>query len=363
MSEVRAKERSLRGRPDTLRNPVVDNVSQCTFCGPYDIGIEYHMKYQDHCVRFDRRAYLSDIALPKDERLEAGTRQEEENPEKEGNEESDEEHELLSGLITANILDPTVALSTGELAFGTSVPSSGFHFGGDHYRGSPAAFRSSLAKGGFGFGSPASYKTAQTSISIYATAPRSIPKFGNLAQSATVDNPKISKGKSSKNTRYASPSGEVFSSEWLEYLRSRGVLLDPAKELDWSGRGQHVEYEPWEGGNIPLKAEKILGHSATAVVESVMCRRIRLARKQIRCSRSLSKEDAIVEVEHLNRVHNRHILRVVGTYTLRRDLFILLYPVCEWNLEEFMDDIVENSPRNEDPSSVLDDELHANIRK
>jgi serine/threonine protein kinase len=134
---------------------------------------------------------------------------------------------------------------------------------------------------------------------------------------------------------------EVFSSEWLDHLRSRGILMNPEDELNWSGRGQHVEYTAKEEKDIPLRAEKILGHSATAIVESVMCRRIRLARKRIRCSRKLSKEDAITEVEHLQRLQHSHIVRVVGTYTLKKDLAILLYPAAEWNLEEFMDDTID----------------------
>ena len=133
-------------------------------------------------------------------------------------------------------------------------------------------------------------------------------------------------------------ASQVFSSAWLTYLHSRGILPDPSEELDWSGRGQHVEYRIQEEKDIPLKSEKILGHSATALVESVMCRRIRLARKLIRCNRRLSKEDAITEVEHLQRLHHAHIVRIVGTYTLRNNLAILLYPAADQNLEEFIDD-------------------------
>lgn len=141
---------------------------------------------------------------------------------------------------------------------------------------------------------------------------------------------------------YLKPHLKVFSSEWLEYLDSRGILADPKDELDWSGRGQHVEYDVKEEKDVPLRVEKVLGHSATALVESVMCRRIRLARKTIRCNRRLTREDAINEVEHLQRLRHRHIVRVVGTYTLRRDLAILLYPAADWDLDEFMDETVQS---------------------
>ncbi|KAF2022772.1 hypothetical protein EK21DRAFT_95453 [Setomelanomma holmii] len=61
--------------------------------------------------------------------------------------------------------------------------------------------------------------------------------------------------------------GSVFSSEWLKHLHDRGILLDPKDELDWSGRGQHVEYHPSDIPTIPLQMRKVLGYSATAIVE------------------------------------------------------------------------------------------------
>jgi serine/threonine protein kinase len=147
-----------------------------------------------------------------------------------------------------------------------------------------------------------------------------------------------------KNTRHerVATTGKVFSSEWLDYLRNRGILLDPMDELDWSGKGQHVEYGPEDERDIPLTSEKILGHSRTAIVDSVRCRRIRLARKKIVCNRQQRKEDAIAEVEHLLRLQHAHIVRVVGTYTLRKDLAILLYPAAEMDLKAYMDDLLEH---------------------
>ncbi|KAH7359533.1 kinase-like domain-containing protein [Pyrenochaeta sp. MPI-SDFR-AT-0127] len=135
--------------------------------------------------------------------------------------------------------------------------------------------------------------------------------------------------------------GQVFSSEWLSYLDSKGILLHELEQLDWSGHGQHVEYRQEDANNIPLRSEKVLGHSATAIIDSVRCRRIRLARKKICCNRRLKKEDAIIEVQHLQRLQHSHIVRVVGTYTLKKELTILLYPAAEWNLDEFMDELLD----------------------
>jgi serine/threonine protein kinase len=113
--------------------------------------------------------------------------------------------------------------------------------------------------------------------------------------------------------------------------------------MDWSGRGQHAEFEAVEEPDIPLTLEKALGHSASALVESVRCRRIRLARKTVAVSRRLRKEEVIKEVEHLQRLKHSHIIRVVGTYTLPRKLSILLYPVADHTLDQFLDSIADES--------------------
>lgn len=145
----------------------------------------------------------------------------------------------------------------------------------------------------------------------------------------------------------------TFSSEWLLHLRSRGIILDSRDELDWSGIGQHVEYAPEEEDKIPLILERTIGHSMTAVIESVRCRRIRLACKKIRCTRQLTKESAVTEVEHLQRLQHFHIVRVVGTYTLKRTLGILLYPVAHGNLADYMDNVWTHQGDNSNATIIL----------
>jgi serine/threonine protein kinase len=138
--------------------------------------------------------------------------------------------------------------------------------------------------------------------------------------------------------------GQMSKSEWILHLHSRGILPDEAHGLDWSGRGQHTEYLPGEESLIPLAEGKVLGYSKTAVVQSVRCRRIQLARKTIQCNRKSTKEMAVTEVEHLQRAQHRHVVRVVGTYTLRKSLAILLYPAAKWNLDDFLDELSDQRP-------------------
>ena len=138
--------------------------------------------------------------------------------------------------------------------------------------------------------------------------------------------------------------GQMSNSEWILHLHSRGILPDEAHALDWSGRGQHTEYLPGEESLIPLSEGKVLGHSVSAIVQAVQCRRIQLARKTIRCNKKFTKEMAITEVKHLQSAQHRHVVRLVGTYTFKRSLAILLYPAATWNLDEFLDELEDQLP-------------------
>lgn len=82
----------------------------------------------------------------------------------------------------------------------------------------------------------------------------------------------------------------------------------------------------------------ILGHSATALVDKVRCKRIVLARKRIQCNYKVKREEMIEEVAHLQRLSHAHVVRGVGTYVLKKELSILLYPAAAYNLETFMEE-------------------------
>lgn len=129
-------------------------------------------------------------------------------------------------------------------------------------------------------------------------------------------------------------------------LKSENLIPRPLEEKDWSGRGEHAEFGPDEWSKILdiLPVEGLLGNSATAIVESVRCRRVLLARKTVRCNRRMKRTDALKEVQHLKKLKHSHIVQVVGTYTFKQDLAILLYPAAEYNLETFMESIITESP-------------------
>lgn len=123
-------------------------------------------------------------------------------------------------------------------------------------------------------------------------------------------------------------------------MSKRKLLVPKFDETNWSGRGQHVEFQPDEKPVIDklLFHQGVLGHSATALVDKVRCRRITLARKSIQCSYRIKREEMIEEVAHLQRLSHAHVVRGVGTYVFKKELAILLYPATAYNLESFMDE-------------------------
>jgi serine/threonine protein kinase len=123
-------------------------------------------------------------------------------------------------------------------------------------------------------------------------------------------------------------------------LRSTGLWpVDPQIEQNWSGRGQHAEFKNDEVGKVNelLAYQESLGSGGSGTVHRVKCGRISLARKTISTRKRFTKSQAIGEVAHMTRLKHSHIIRLIGTYTLKTDLCILMYPVADYNLESFLD--------------------------
>jgi hypothetical protein len=140
-------------------------------------------------------------------------------------------------------------------------------------------------------------------------------------------------------------------SKFLTTIKERGLLPNAQAEVDWSGKGQHVEYAPNE--DVPLEVGRVVGHSSTAVVQAVTCRKIKLARKTIQCRR-MRLEDALCEVSHLQKLDHGHIVQVIGTYLQGTEFSILLYPLAEWDLGAFLrTDDIDHHKRSYILESVL----------
>jgi hypothetical protein len=130
----------------------------------------------------------------------------------------------------------------------------------------------------------------------------------------------------------------AVESEFAALLARKGLLRDPKEEFNWTGRkpglGQHVEFALDE--KVPLEVQGLIFESHKAKIERVKCRRIVLARKSMTCNRRLKLEDALNEVENLQKLRHAHILQLVGSYLQGRTFAILLYPVADCHLRDFM---------------------------
>jgi hypothetical protein len=129
---------------------------------------------------------------------------------------------------------------------------------------------------------------------------------------------------------------QQLHSDYYVTLHEQDLIQPFDKELNWSGKGQHVTFMPQE--QVPLTALSHLGASNTATVDKVLCRRIPLARKMMRCNRRWTVADALREVYHLQNLRHSHIVQLVGTYVQGRNLAILMYPVADCHLGTFLED-------------------------
>lgn len=150
--------------------------------------------------------------------------------------------------------------------------------------------------------------------------------------------------RSRKSPEASSLAGISQITSWRTFLQEQKLLPTHLEEQNWSERGQHAEYAEHEQTEVPLvAASRILGHSGSAVVDVVRCKRIILARKTIRCNYRMKREDAAKEVEHLQKLNHAHIVRMIGTYVFKnsKDLHILIYPVADYDLEKFMENDID----------------------
>ncbi|KAH0547852.1 hypothetical protein FGG08_000110 [Glutinoglossum americanum] len=119
------------------------------------------------------------------------------------------------------------------------------------------------------------------------------------------------------------------------------IGLNCTEEPGWSGRGNHVEFGKRE--DIPLATHEVLGSGGYAVVQKVICQsndERPLAQKIIRDYRK-GLEVVMSEVKHIQQLRHRHLIQLVGTYALGWTLHLLLFPVGQWNLKTFLEELQE----------------------
>ena len=94
---------------------------------------------------------------------------------------------------------------------------------------------------------------------------------------------------------------------------------------DWSGRGSHVDFTADE--TVPLVQGRFLGHGVNGGVWETHCKGVALAWKTKYCRRKIGDVER-KEITILKKLSHNHIVKLVGTYTYRRFLGLLLWPVA-----------------------------------
>lgn len=125
-----------------------------------------------------------------------------------------------------------------------------------------------------------SYPNPSPAVS-WRTAPSSSYPLGGLAASPAYYDAQASPAHSYRTApspgytpgtlaTIADQSSLTNQSLYMTMVHERGLILEKDKELNWSDRGQHVEYKKED--KIPLEVLSLLGCSNTARVEAVRCK-------------------------------------------------------------------------------------------
>jgi len=146
--------------------------------------------------------------------------------------------------------------------------------------------------------------------------------------------------------------------DYYTTLHHQEIIQPFEKELNWSGKGQHVAFEP--KAEIPLFSISLLGSSHTATVDKVICRRIALARKTMECNGRWTVADALREVRHLQNLRHFHVVQLVGTYLQGRMFSILMYPVADSHLGTFLEETLD-MPSSEQPAIGIRQQFLASV--
>ncbi|OCL00876.1 kinase-like protein [Cenococcum geophilum 1.58] len=123
---------------------------------------------------------------------------------------------------------------------------------------------------------------------------------------------------------------------------------------DWSGRGSHVDFTADE--TVPLVQGRFLGHGVNGGVWETHCKGVALAWKRKYCRRKIGDAER-KEITILKKLSHNHIVKLVGTYTYRQFLGLLLWPVAVCDMATFFEDFETVLGEN----CTIDDEQSARL--
>jgi hypothetical protein len=135
---------------------------------------------------------------------------------------------------------------------------------------------------------------------------------------------------------------QLRDSPYTKFLKLH--KFDAPNVAGWSGCGNHVEFE--NSTKVPLDLGHILGQGSYSVVQRVLCTKTDsrpLAQKLILDYRKGGIEKVMTEVKCIQNLRHRHVVQLVGTYVVDYSLHILLFPVGQWNLRQFLEEFEDET--------------------
>jgi serine/threonine protein kinase len=136
-------------------------------------------------------------------------------------------------------------------------------------------------------------------------------------------------------------STQMDTARSIDSVRSQPLSAFPPKNSHVL-KLEHSDYDSME--QVPFKALRVLGHGSFGIVEEVEfshpTSRQLFARKLVRIPASSSKPSVLSmlqnEVDIMKRLSHLHIVQVQCTYTVDRDFAVILKPVADLNLEDYL---------------------------
>jgi serine/threonine protein kinase len=123
---------------------------------------------------------------------------------------------------------------------------------------------------------------------------------------------------------------------------------------NWSGHGKHIQ-----GINVSeasLVPQRLIFKARRYKYSVIRWKSYVLTQKTVRLDSRWTWSDAYREVESLELLQHSHILTVVGSYSFRNKLALVLYPAARWTLEQFLELVETDAEIQDSAGSIIPSE-------
>lgn len=156
-------------------------------------------------------------------------------------------------------------------------------------------------------------------------------------------------------TDYCLPVSSRQAREYLDartaalFLRTQRAVMTDAVDVQGGGGYRHMHFEEessWLYETVAILGSGRFGqvHQVTSKLNDKEYARKRISRDLFGKATLLNMKSYTIELEILKRLDHRHIVELVGSYTDPISLALIMSPVADCNLFEFLAD-VRSSPR------------------